>query len=79
MAGERWVAHEMRQRGIRPQRSPGLMAGESLALHRRAHSGSQPQRSPGLMAGERPVETVQAGPLRVAATEPRPDGRGKSR
>ena len=62
-----------------PQWSPGLMAGG-----RRNPTGTDddpidlPQWSPGLMAGGSNLDRVIEAYGRIAAMEPRPDGRGKA-
>ena len=60
-----------------PQRSPGLMAGEGKVWAcARTTSPWSPQRSPGLMAGEGHELIRTHLEDQMAATEPRPDGRG---
>ena len=60
-----------------PQWSPGLMAGGRQVMRQRGLTEEWPQWSPGLMAGGRRDAREPGIPTRLAAMEPRPDGRGK--
>ncbi len=79
MAGGRWCrCGSLGFSCIGPQWSPGLMAGGSrYSLHAYGIAIDVPQWSPGLMAGGRSGHAGAGPQRRLAAMEPRPDGRGK--